>query len=151
MGHWREEFFMKQIAAAALLLLAVQPGRADDADSAVMTIDAGRLGVMMDQSQRILGLSDVDDQDGNTETFAILKNAVRAYQRLLPVACERRVGKAPCGQPPYAPQWLQQDTAPPPDVLRARIDEATGPVSTLWSALCETLPKERDPSLCQLE
>lgn len=142
---------MKQIAAAVLLLLAVQPVRADDADSSVMTIDAGRLGVMMDQSQRILGLPDADDQDGTTETFAMLKSAVRAYQRLLPVACERHIGKVACDQPSYAPPWLQQDAVPPPDVLRARIDEATDPVSGLWSALCGTLPKEHDPSLCQIE
>lgn len=142
---------MKQIAATALLLLAVQPVRADAPDPMAMTIDAGRLGVMMDQSQRILGLPDADDQSSSTETFAVLKNAVRAYQRLLPVACERHIGKVACDQPSYAPPWLQQDAAPAPDVLRARIDEATDPVSGLWSALCDTLPKEHDPSLCQIE
>jgi hypothetical protein len=151
MGHWLEEHFMKQIAAAALLLLAVQAVRADDADSPAMTIDAGRLGVMMDQAQRILGLPDADDQDSNTETFAVLKNAVRTYQRLVPVACARHIGKAPCDRPSYAPAWLQLDTVPPPEVLRARIDEATDPVSALWNALCDTLPKDHDPSLCQLE
>src|SRR5438045_2728923 len=99
MGHCPRSILMKQIATAVLLLLAAQPSRADDADSSIMTIDAGRLGVMMDQAQRILGLPDAADQDSSTDTFAVLKNAVRTYQRLLPVACERHISNAPCENP----------------------------------------------------
>jgi hypothetical protein len=136
----------------AIVLLTAIPARAEPPDAFVMTIDAGRLGVMMDQSQRILGLPDDPDLDGSTDTSAVLRHAVKQYQRLLHVACARHaVGKTTCEPAYYAPAWLN-DTAPPsPAVLRSRIDEASDHVAPLWNALCERLPKDHDESLCQLE
>ncbi len=141
---------MKQWVAAAVLVVAAIPARADD-DTFIMVIDAGRMGVMMDQSQRILGLPDDPPGDGNTETFNVLKNAVRQYQRLLPVACARHLAKEVCETAYYAPGWLGDAGNPAPAVLRKRIDEAMEHMPALWGALCDTLPKEHDESLCQLE
>ncbi len=143
---------MKRWAIVALCL-AVQPvWAAEDTDPLTMTIDAGRLGVMMDQSQRMLGLPDDPAADGSTETPVILRGAVRQYQRLLPVACGRHaVTEELCERAFYAPRWLDDTATPSPDVLRTRIDEATDHVAPLWNALCERQPKDHDESLCQLE
>ncbi len=142
---------MKRLAAALLLLVAI-PARADDQDAFIMVIDAGRLGVMMDQSQRILGLPDDPVTNGSTETPVVLRNTVLQYQRLLPAACARgAVANEVCERAYYAPRWLSDEGTPSPVVLRARIDEAQDHVASLWGALCERLPKEHDESLCQLE
>jgi hypothetical protein len=138
--------FMSFFAAAVAAALAAPP------DPFIMTIDAGRLGVMMDQSQRILGLPDDPAQDGSTETPVVLRNAVKQYQRLLPVACAKVAAlKGLCEQSFYAPRWLNDGGTPSPEVLRARIDEATDRIAPLWGDLCSTLPKDHDESLCQLE
>lgn len=134
-----------------MVLLTALPAFADDADTSLMVIDAGRLGVMMDQSQRILGLPDDPPGDGNTDTFAILKSAVQQYQRLEPVACARRVHDEICNAAYYSPSWLTQSETPAREVLRARIDAASDHVASLWNALCAKLPKDHDPSLCQME
>jgi hypothetical protein len=136
-----------------LALLAATPAWADEQDDFIMTIDAGRLGAMMNQSQEILKLpSDPASSDGSTETWAVLRRAVLEYQRLLPVACARHaVAKDVCEPAFYAPRWLADVSRPKPDVLRARIDEAQGHVSALWGGLCDRLPKPHDESLCQLE
>lgn len=141
---------MKRFVAAFVVLLA-SPAWADDADTSQMVIDAGRLGVMMDQAQRILGLPDDPPGDDSTDTFEILKSAVRQYDRLQPLACERHlVGTELCGAL-YIPAWLNETLAPVAGVLRARIDEANDHLPALWTSLCGTLAKDRDPSLCQME
>lgn len=145
------DLFLRIGAAGLALVAMLSAARADDADTSQMVIDAGRLGVMMDQAQRILGLPDDASGDGSIDTFTVLKNAVRAYDRLQPVACVRHLADASICASLYAPAWLRETGAPAPDALRARIDEASDPVSGLWSALCGTLPKEHDPSLCQME
>jgi hypothetical protein len=143
---------MKRALTMLLLIGLSTPALAEPPDTSTMVIDAGRLGVMMDQSQRILGLPDDPEQDGSTETAVVLRNAVKQYQRLLPVACARHVAlNGLCGQSFYAPSWLNDLSTPAPEVLRARIDEATDRVAPLWNALCGTLPKDHDESLCQLE
>jgi hypothetical protein len=143
---------MKRALALMLLVGVGTPALAEPPDTLTMVIDAGRLGVMMDQSQRILGLPDDPEQDGSTETAVVLRNAVKQYQRLLPVACARHVAlNGLCEQSFYAPSWLNDLSTPAPEVLRARIDEATDRVAPLWNALCGTLPKDHDESLCQLE
>ena len=125
---------------------------ATENDPFVMVIDAGRLGVMMDQSRQILGIPETSPTD-STATFAVLKSAVMSYQQLKPIACARgRVAQVQCADT-WQPVWTGEadDAVMPDTVLRARIDEAGEHIMGLWSALCDTLPKDHDPALCQLE
>jgi hypothetical protein len=143
---------MKIVPLVLTALLAVAPALAlNNDDRLLMVIDAGRLGVMMDQSERILNVTPGSDS-ASTETFAVLKDAVRSYRRLVGVACaQHKVDAQLCDGALYSPNWLNQSDEPSPDVLRARIDEAQDHVAPLWNALCATLPRDHDPSLCQLE
>jgi len=143
---------MRRLAIAVVVFMAV-PAQAEEPDAFTMTIDAGRLGVMMDQSQRMLSLpDDPTAENGSTETPVVLRNAVKQYQRLLHVACARHaVANEICDKAYYNPAWLSDTKAPALSVLRTRIDEATEYVSPLWGALCDRLPKEHDESLCQME
>jgi hypothetical protein len=140
------------ILAFTSLILATPATALDENDRFIMTIDAGRLGVMVDQSARILGLEG-DPAGASTDTFATLKAAVREYRRVLSVACARHTVKAPCEAAYYNPLWLSEPDAPGPglEALRSRIDEAQDRIAPLWGDLCATLPKEHDPSLCQIE
>jgi len=143
-----------KIPALILTVLALgAPALAlDDNDRFMMVIDAGRLGVMMDQSERILDVAP-GPPGASTDTFAALKSTVHSYRRLIGIACVRHaVGRDLCEAALYSPAWLAQpDAEPSPAVLRARIDEAQDHVAPLWGALCGTLPRDHDPSLCQLE
>jgi hypothetical protein len=143
---------MKIVPLVLTVLLAAGPALAlNDDDRSLMVIDAGRLGVMMDQSERILNVT-ADPESTSTETFAVLKDAVRSYRRLVGVACAQHKADAQlCDTALYSPQWLNQSAEPSPEVLRSRIDEAQDHVAPLWNALCATLPQDHDPSLCQVE
>jgi hypothetical protein len=137
----------------AILALATPAVAIDDNDRFLMVIDAGRLGVMMDQSERILNVAP-GPTSATTDTFAVLKAAVVSYRLLLGTACARHaVGRDLCDAALYSPRWMAEpDTpGPAPAVLRARIDEAQDRIAPLWGALCGKLPKDHDPSLCQLE
>ncbi len=140
------------VAAAAFVLLVTTASAADDNDAFAMMIDAGRLSVMMDQAQRMLN-QPATEPSGSSGTFAILKNAVRAYENLAPVACNSHAASPELCASLYKPSWLDEadSAALPQATLRSRIDEASDPVASLWSALCAKQPAERDPSLCQIE
>ncbi len=143
---------MRRVLVAAAVALMATPAWGDEQDNFIMVIDAGRLGVMMNQSQEILGQPSDPARDGSTETWAVLRRAVFDYQRLLPVACARHaVAKEVCEPAFYAPRWLGDAAAPTPEVLRGRIDEAQAHVGALWGGLCARLPKKHDESWCQLE
>ncbi len=146
----REACFRSLVAVLALACWAAPARAIDDAEGSQPAIDAGRLGVMMDQALQLMDLTPGEPAAG-TEPFAILKAAVIDYQQVQPIACARHAAGPDVCASLFNPAWLQEPDVPAPEasLLRQRIEDASSRLMPLWNALCAKLPHES--GLCQIE
>ena len=144
MRVWRQAIGITAAGAALVLALAAcASGHAED-DNFAWEIQAGRLGAMTNQSQSLLGEeppfpAEETDAAVRTRIANSLRLTVFDFSRLKMRACpEGRLDPALC-QKDYAPAWALRTDKPPPDwrELKNRIDEASGAIMPVWSALCE--------------
>jgi hypothetical protein len=161
---------MRAISAALLAWLigfqasAAAPADApsSDADPAVLAIDAGRLGAMVDRTADALKFLAPSARDDTTAqepaqtgpVFPELVYAVRRYNILVGEACSAGiVGMEFCANP-YAPTWLGDapDASYGNAALRAMIDDATAHLEPFWSLVCAKATRaSKDEAFCQLE
>jgi hypothetical protein len=140
------------VFASSSLVLAASAGteplesEAPAADGASLMIDAGRLGVMVDQSEESLKAltPTVKEQDlgpasaQRAYAFHELVAAVLRYNLVAGDACGAGVVPAKLCPGPYLPGWLKD--GPRVDHseadLRAMIDDATAHLEPFWSDIC---------------
>ena len=155
MHRWR-----RTIGITALLALsACASGNAQE-DQFAWEIQAGRLGVMTNQGQSLLGEEPPfppEETDAATRTRIAdnVRLAVFDLARLKMRACpEGRLEQALC-QRDYAPDWALRADKTPPDwiELQRRIDDASGAIMPIWSALCAQARKNAGPDdeICPME
>lgn len=160
MRVWRRAIGITAAGAALVLgLAACASGHAED-DNFAWEIQAGRLGVMTNQSQSLLGEetsfpAEETDAAVRTRIANSLRLSVYDFARLKMRACpEGRLEQALC-QKDYAPAWALRSEKTPPDwrELKRRIDEASGAVMPVWSALCEKARETAGPDdeICPME
>ncbi|MGH6873234.1 MAG: hypothetical protein ACREHE_17190 [Rhizomicrobium sp.] len=133
-------------------LLAAAPALAQS--DTELTIDARRLGVMVDQSEAALHVLDpaspmaqpVEGPEG--DAYSELVSATRRFGVMLARACREKLADARFCGAPYAPSWLKTRPAD----LRAAIDGAGDRITPFWTDVC-TRAKSRTPdtSLCAIE
>lgn len=139
---------MRSLALAILIFVA--PAFAQDGDP---SIDAHRLGVMVDESNAALhaiapefpAAQPADDGD---DTYSALVSATQRFATMQAQACRAKLmGPAFCGAP-YDPAWL---THKPAD-LRAAIDEASARIAAFWSDACARAKKATgNADFCAME
>lgn len=165
-------------AFAVIGLALVAPARAADApapkpaparpapasvdDDPVLVIDAGRLGVMMDQSTLALKLLAPGPAHGDLSTGAAqrayalqeLVAAVLRYNFLLQRACRTSaVARAHCTGP-FLPPWLNDAPGTDPGAadLRAMVDATSARLIPFWTDLCaKGRAAAHDDKLCAIE
>jgi hypothetical protein len=147
-------------AIAAFAALAACASAKEREDPFALQIQAGRLGVMTNQSQSLLGDAPplpADESDAATRARIAddLRLAVFDLARLKMRACpEGRLDAALCAEH-FAPAWaLRADPAPLEwPALGARIDAVSGAVMPVWSALCEKARENAGPDdeICPME
>ncbi len=158
MRLWRFLIFAVCLAPAALAAPAEPPVPGDDAAS--LQIDAGRLDVMVDQSEEALkliapdaqSLESASDAELRAYAFQEIVAAVLRYNFVSDKAC--RAGAVDPGlcKGPYLPVWLKGDATYSNAQLRAMIDEATDRLMPFWKALCGKGRRlAHDESFCRLE
>ncbi|MGD0143237.1 MAG: hypothetical protein ABSC92_08770 [Rhizomicrobium sp.] len=148
---------------AGLIGLAPHVASAADAppDSASLAVDAGRLMVMVDQSEDALKMlaptvkaEDTGPEPQGDHAFSELVSSVLRYNIIAHEACRARVVDPElCGES-YRPVWLTEapDAARSDAVLRAMIDDATAHLEPFWSDICaKAKHATKDEAFCQLE
>lgn len=155
MRGWR-----RAIGITALFTLAACASSHAEDDNFAWEIQAGRLGVMTAQSQSLLGEepafpAEETDAAVRTRIADGLRLAVFDFSRLKIRACpEGRLEPALC-QKDYAPSWALRSDKTPPDwkELKRRIDDASGAIMPVWSALCEKARETAGPDdeICPME
>jgi hypothetical protein len=157
---------MRAIAATLLFcLVAVDTAfsaGAQDSDVSSLAIDAGRLVVMVDQSEDALKLlapaarvADPGHESARADhVFPELVDAVQRYDMIVEEACRLDVAGTGLCAHPFRPVWL----ADAPDAehgemaLRGMIDDATAHLEPFWSYMCKKAkPLSTDEAFCQLE
>ena len=141
-------------APTALAAGAPQP----DADE--LAIDAGRLVMMVDQSEEALKLfapslkieDSGSDPAQTSPVFPRLVYAVGRYNMIAGAACRAGVvGPSLCSGP-YSPVWLNDTTEHSNVALRAMIDDAAAHLESFWVAVCGRAKQvAKDEAFCQLE
>lgn len=160
MRVWRQAIGITAAGAALVLgLAACASGHAED-DNFASEIQAGRLGVMTNQSRSLLGEEPpfpAEETDAATRARIAdsLRVSVYDFAQLKMRACpEGRLEPALC-QKDYAPSWALRTDKTPPDwrELKRRIDEASGAIMPVWSALCEKARETAGPDdeICPME
>lgn len=150
--------------AFGILLGAVSPGFAagDENDPGTLSIEAGRLGVMMGQSADALKLlqpalrnDDLGETDAErSRAFQDLVGAVLRYNLLSFQACTRGVLSGELCRGPYLPVWLGEhtDAVRSDAALAAMIAEATDRLMPFWDAMCARAVKSgADKDFCAIE
>lgn len=157
---------MRAIFAILLVcLLATSMAKAADApqpDADELAIDAGRLVVMVDESEEALkllapSLKIEDSGPGPVQmgsVFPRLVFAVGRYSVVVAGACRAtRVDPRFC-MGAFAPGWLKDppDTDHDDAALRSMIEDATSHVEPFWSDICARAKRASgDEGFCQLE
>ncbi len=160
MHVWRQAIGITAAGAALVLALAAcASGHAED-DNFAWEIQAGRLGVMTNQSQSLLGEEPpLPAEETDAAVRARIANSLRLsvfdFARMKMRACpEGKLDAALC-QKDYAPAWALRSDKTPPDwrELKRRIDEASGAIMPVWSALCEKARETAGPDdeICPME
>ena len=147
--------------AAMLLLLALCAAPAWADGQSDLVIQSGRLGVMMDQSGRILPNIPKPGQGPSLDTpsgthayvFATLVSAVLTYNALADRACADGVLGGDLCRGPYLPAWLGRKASDVSDTqLNAMVDEASARLVPFWSALCAKSPEQGGAgAVCPME
>lgn len=150
------------LPALALALLSGPVQAAEGDDLGTLSIEAGRLGVMMDQSTDALKLlapnaKDVDlgpPEAQRAYAFEQLVTAVLRYNLVSHEACRRSLVSDKLCLGPFLPGWLKDSAATDHPIadLRVMIDETTGRLMPFWSALCDKGRKVADDeTFCAME
>lgn len=156
MAHWR----LSGVGMAPFAALAACASAREREDPFALEIQTGRLGVMTNQGQSILGEAPAIPEgesdpaararvanDLRTAIFqlATLKTRACAEGKLEPVLCKKD----------FAPDWALKSDAATPDwqELSRRIDAATGAIMPVWSALCDQAREKAGPDdeICPME
>jgi len=154
---------MRRVSSLFLILALSAPAFGAGADSQTATIDAGRLGVMMDRSEDALKIlvptahdSDVGPPAAQRAfAFQQLVSAVLRFNLIAGQACRTGIAAPkPCAGAPYLPAWLKD--APDSDhsdaQLAAMIAEASAHIEPFWSDICAKGQKiSGDDTFCDLE
>jgi hypothetical protein len=127
-----------------------------------MMIEAGRLGVMLDQADAATKLRAGEPSEEPVETpgqqqiYVVheLRAAVLRYNMMQFDACrEGMLSGEICAQP-YLPEWLREppDAVPPPATIAARVHDAVAHISPFWKALCaRAVAQTHDETFCAIE
>lgn len=156
MGDWR----LAGVGIAPFAALAACASAKEREDTFALEIQAGRLGVMTNQGQSLLGEA-AATPDGETDPAirARVANDLRAaiyqFATLKARACtEGKLDPALCRKD-FAPDWALRTDAATPDwnELAQRIDAATGAIMPVWSALCDKARETAGPDdeICPME
>ena len=142
---------------------AEEPAAVGDDVAAGLVIDAGRLGVMMDQAEAAAEAAHENDLDEELETpegqtayaARALRDSILRFNGLQLQVCRgnNEVPAGLCGAP-YLPGWLNEPVTqrPAPAVLTQRLEDAMQHISPLWSALCDKAKAAgQDEHFCDLE
>lgn len=127
-----------------------------------MMIDAGRLGVILDQTEASMKLNGFAPTEEPVETtaqqqlYAVheLRAAVLRYNVMQFDACRAHVISGELCAAPYVPDWLKEpaDTIPPVTVMAARVQDAVAHISPLWKAMCvKAVAQTHDDAFCAIE
>jgi hypothetical protein len=160
MHKWRRAIGITAHALAAVLALTACRSSQAREDNFALEIQAGRLGVMTNQIQSLLGeplpsvLEETDDLK-RTRIADNLRLAVYDLARLKMRACpEGQLEPALCKED-FAPDWALRAEAPPPDwpELEKRIEAASDAVMPVWSVLCAKARETAGPDdeICPME
>jgi len=137
-----------------------QPNSA--AAAAEMMIEAGRLGVMLDQADAAMKLHAGDPSEEPVETpgqqqiYVVheLRAAVLRYNMMQFDACRGgTVAGEVCAQP-YLPDWLKEppDAVPPGATIAARVQDAVNHIMPFWKAMCaKAVAQTHDETFCAIE
>jgi hypothetical protein len=127
----------------------------------LLAINAGRLDVMMDEVDDLLSPRSRTHVDSTSppatdhlqSAMNSLSSAVTHYQRLLPVACQKRIIAKQMCTGIYRPGWLTRRVAAPPkpEVVRGRIEDAQRHLEPLWSAVCDDGRRRTGNDVCPIE
>jgi hypothetical protein len=161
---------MRAFSASLLICLIglVEPSAiaagtpAPDTDGTTLSIDAGRLVAMVDQSAEALKVLPPADrnEDGSPEpaqsahAFDDLVSAVLRYDVIAGEACRARVVDPKLCVGPYLPSWLKD--VPEADhsnaALRAMIDDTNAHLEPFWSDICAKARQvAKNETFCQIE
>ena len=137
-------FGVLALAIVLLFLMATVRYRDEARDIA---IEAGRLDAMMDNVGVILGARRFEPDvkpstpfDSRDYAEQSLARAMIQYDRLLPIACSRRLVRgAICRRAPW-PAWMNHRALSDESdqVLRERLNEVSARVVPFWSAFCKS-------------
>ncbi|MBI1330372.1 MAG: hypothetical protein GC166_10785 [Alphaproteobacteria bacterium] len=152
------------VALGAVFLGLVTPAWSADADTDPnnLSIEAGRLGVMMGQSADALKRlapalknDDLGEADAlRSHTFQDLVGAVLRYNLVSFQACRRGVLNGDLCQGPFLPKWLSEPTGTmhTDADIAAMVDETTGRLMPFWDAMCARAIKSgADKDFCAIE
>lgn len=160
MRVWRQTIGITALGLPLILGLMACASAQPPEDKFAVEIQAGRLGVMTNQGQSLLGEEppfppEETDSAIRTRIADGLREAVYDLMRLKMRACpEGRLEPALCQQD-FAPDWaLRADKLPPewPELER-RIDAASGAIMPVWGALCDKARETAGPDdeICPME
>ena len=146
----------------ASVAAAPAPSPGEPVDPHLLIIDAGRLGVMMDQSVNALHAvaptspaEEVDSpQARHAYVFRTLVDAVLRYNFVSNEACRRHAVDPALCTGPYLPSWLGDPSATGHDdaTLRAMVDEASVRLIPFWDELCaKGKEASGDENFCAIE
>ncbi|MBI3677896.1 MAG: hypothetical protein HY243_14905 [Proteobacteria bacterium] len=150
------------LLALALSFLVIPVLAAEGDDPSTLAIEAGRLGVMMDQSTEALKLLAPNARDADLDTpeaqrahaFEELVTAVLRYNLVANEACRRSLVSAKLCSGPFLPAWLKDGAGTDHDgaSLRAMIAETSERLMPFWSEMCEKGKKASgDDTFCAVE
>lgn len=133
-----------------------------DADAASLVIEAGRLVVMVDQSEEALALLApalrVEDGDAaprqDAYAFYELVAAVSRYNVVVDRACSAGLVAAKLCDGPYQPVWLKDasNVEHGNQALRAMIDDASAHIEPFWTDICARGKRAaKDEAFCRIE
>jgi|ERR1700733_7475961 len=151
--------------SAIALMLLVAPAPAQESmsqDTTLLVIDAGRLVVMMDQSDEALALlaprervEDTAAEAGQSDyAFFELVTAVSRYDLIRDSACRAAVVDPKLCGVPYRPAWMKDasEVRHGNAQLRAMIDDAVAQLEPFWSDICTRGKRlAKDERFCQIE
>ena len=138
------------------------PPPSSTAVAAEMMIEAGRLGVILDQSDAAMKLRASEPPEepvetpGQQQVYVVheLRAAVLRYNMMQFDACRGGTLAGELCAEPYLPDWLKEplDTVPPPATIAARVRDAVAHVIPFWKALCaKAVAQTHDETFCAIE
>ena len=131
--------------------------------AAQMMIEAGRLGVMLDQADAAImmhnGGQSPEEPVGTPaqqQIYAVheLRAAVLRFNVMQFDACRSGVVSGELCATPYVPDWLKepQDTVPAPAVVLARVHDTLVHIMPFWKAMCaKAIAQTHDETFCSME